>query len=121
MWTRLICGLLVIISVCSAKTYTVLKSLDNIESCPAIPQPVEHIRGPSTTTVEDLEKHLRLPVQWLLRIINIRSIRREHSRPEEPSREELSPKTVHEQPKMLLILHHRPEQSAQQPSHIYTI
>lgn len=92
--------------------------MDNIKSCPAIPQAVEHTRGPSTTTTaEDLENHLRLPVQWLLRIINIRSLRREHIKAEEPSRVE----SVNEQPKMLLILHHRPEQSAQQPSHFYTI
>lgn len=129
MWTRFICGFLVIISVCFVETYTVVDSLDRAETCPAFAPTAEDIGGPTAVdTGAKPEKQLKLPQQWLMRIINIRSILRDYPKVEpsrdhpkaEPSREALLHRApiepLRKHPKLILILDHRPEESIRQPS-----
>lgn len=129
MWTRFICGFLAIISVCCVETYTLDESLNRAESCPAFAPTAEEIRAPTAVeTCAKPEKQLKLSGQWLMRIINIRSILRDYPKVEpsrvhpksEHSREALSPKAPKEplrmHPKMILILDHRTEESVRQGS-----
>lgn len=129
MWTRFICGFLAIISVRFVETYTVVDSVDRAESCPAFAPTAEDNGGPTAAdTCAKPEKQLKLPVQWLMRIINIRSVLRDYPKVEpsrdhpkaEPSREALLHRApiepLRKRPKMILILDHRPEESIRQPS-----
>lgn len=125
MWTRFVCGFLAIISVCCVETYTLE---DRAESCPAFAPTAEEIRAPALETCAKPEKQLKLSGQWLMRIINIRSILRDYPKVEpnrvhpnaEHSREALPPKAPKEplrmHPKMILILDHRAEESVRQGS-----
>ncbi|KAM8704642.1 hypothetical protein ACLKA7_009151 [Drosophila subpalustris] len=109
----------------SVQAYTILDSLDNQESCPAIarrreilnPQHKTHYNIQQNAEEEQTDGQFK-PVQWLMRIIRIRGIMGDPLKDLIPKRrvehmdipsDLQNPNHVKRHAKMLVILEHRPE------------